>query len=650
MNMKPRFKILLLVLLALNVSFAQEKDEVLLTVDDEPIMTSEFLRVYNKNLDLVKDESQKDFDGYLKLFTEYQLKLKEAKRLKLDEDTKYQREFLRYKKQLTKNYLSENKVTDALVKEAYERNSFDVNASHVLVRLDGNAKDTIEAYNQVLKLRERVLKEGFDTVKADVHNGQTIFLEDLGYFSAFKMVYDFETAAYNTPKGEISMPFRTQFGYHVVKVNDKRPSRGTITAAHIMIALQQKDSLLNPEERINDIYKKLQQGEKFESLAKQFSDDKSSARNGGKLSSFKSGQLSSTIFEDHAFALKNDGDISQPFKSEYGWHIVKRISLEPIQSFEELKPTIESKVKRDSRSQLINEAMVDELKKRYEISYNSEAKKYFTPLLDNNYFTRSWRLPEDFDKDKIVFTIGNRSFTYGEFGHHLMSAQRNYANKKGDFSVIVDNEFDKFFENSILQYREDNLELENEDFANILKEYRDGLLLFDLMEKEIWNKASKDTVGLEAFYQKHKAKYQWSDRVDVVIATSANEDYAKKALKMMKKGKSEEEIKKALDTDSQKNIIFTKGVFNTNDPKLPANLKIEQGVSEIYSHNDAFHVIDVKSVLPAGNKTLEEAKGNVINDYQTEIEANWINSLHKRFKVELNEKALEKVKTKIKNQ
>ncbi|MAB49873.1 MAG: peptidylprolyl isomerase [Flavobacteriaceae bacterium] len=648
--MKPRFKILLLVLLALNVSFAQEKDEVLLTVDDKPIMTSEFLRVYNKNLDLVKDESQKDVDGYLKLFTEYQLKLKEAKRLKLDEDTKYQREFLRYKKQLTKNYLSENKVTDALVKEAYERNSFDVNASHVLVRLDGNAKDTIEAYNQVLKLRERVLKEGFDTVKADVHNGQTIFLEDLGYFSAFKMVYDFETAAYNTPKGEISMPFRTQFGYHVVKVNDKRPSRGTITAAHIMIALQQKDSLLNPEERINDIYKKLQQGEKFESLAKQFSDDKSSARNGGKLSSFKSGQLSSTIFEDHAFALKNDGDISQPFKSEYGWHIVKRISLEPIQSFEELKPTIESKVKRDSRSQLINEAMVDELKKRYEISYNSEAKKYFTPLLDDNYFTRSWRLPEDFDKDKIVFTIGNRSFTYGEFGHHLMSAQRNYANKKGDFSVIVDNEFDKFFENSILQYREDNLELENEDFANILKEYRDGLLLFDLMEKEIWNKASKDTVGLEAFYQKHKAKYQWSDRVDVVIATSANEDYAKKALKMMKKGKSEEEIKKALDTDSQKNIIFTKGVFNTNDPKLPANLKIEQGVSEIYSHNDAFHVIDVKSVLPAGNKTLEEAKGNVINDYQTEIEANWINSLHKRFKVELNEKALEKVKTKIKNQ
>lgn len=648
--MKLRFKCLLLVLIALNVTFAQEKDEVLLEVDGEPVMTSEFLRVYNKNLDLVKDESQKDVDGYLKLFTEYQLKLKEAKRLKLDEDTKYQREFLRYKKQLTKNYLSENKVTDALVQEAYERNNYDVNAAHVLVRLDGNAKDTLKAYNQVLKLRERVLEEGFDAVKASAHNGQSVFLEDLGYFSAFKMVYDFETAAFNTPKGEISMPFRTQFGYHVVMVKDKRKSRGTITAAHIMIALQQNDTLLNPEERINDIYKKLQQGEKFESLAKQFSDDKSSARNGGKLSAFKSGQLSSTIFEDQAFALQNDNDISKPFKSEYGWHIVKRIAYEPIKSFEELKPEIESKVKRDSRSQLINEAMVDALKKRYQISYNPEAKKYFTSLLNENYFARSWRLPEDFEIDKTVFTIGNQSFSYEAFGRHLMSAQRNYVNKKGDFSVVIDKEFDKFFETSILKYREDNLEFENKDFADILKEYRDGLLLFDLMEKEIWNKASKDSVGLEAYYQKHKSKYQWSDRVDVVIATAANEDYAKKALKMMKKGKSEQDIKKALDKDGKKNIIFTKGTYNTNDPKLPSNLKIEQGVSEIYSHNDAFHVIDIKAVLPAGIKTLEEAKGNVINDYQNEIEANWIDSLYKRFKVDVNKKALKKVKAKINNQ
>lgn len=201
-------KCLLLVFFALNFSFSQDKDDVLLKVDGEPIMASEFLRVYNKNLDLVKDESQKDIDGYLKLFTEYQLKLKEAKRLKLHEDKKYQSEFSRYKKQLIKNYISENKVTDALVKEAYDRSNLDINASHILVRLDATTKDTLNAYNEVLALRERVLKEGFENVKAEMHNGNTIFIEDLGYFSAFKMVYDFESAAYNTPVGEISMPFR----------------------------------------------------------------------------------------------------------------------------------------------------------------------------------------------------------------------------------------------------------------------------------------------------------------------------------------------------------------------------------------------------------------------------------------------------------
>ncbi|WP_430467850.1 peptidylprolyl isomerase [Winogradskyella ouciana] len=648
--MKVKFKLMLLALLALNVSFSQEKDEVLLKVDGEPIMTSEFLRVYNKNLDLVKDESQKDVDGYLKLFTEYQLKLKEAKRLKLHEDANYQREFLRYKNQLTKNYLSENKVTEALVKEAYDRSNMDINASHVLVRLDENAKDTLNAYNEVLQLRERVLNEGFDAVKKDMHNGQTIFLEDLGYFSAFKMVYNFETAAFNTPKGEISMPFRTQFGYHVVKVNDKRPSRGTITAAHIMIALEQKDSLLNPEQRINDIYKKIQQGENFESLAKQFSDDKSSAKNGGKLTPFKSGQLSSTEFEDQAFALKNDGDISQPFKTEYGWHIVKRIELKPIQTFEELKPTLEARVKRDSRSKLINTAMVNELKKRYEISYNPEAKDYFESILSNDYFSRSWRLPEDFDKDKMVFTINDRPFTYNEFGRHLMSAQRTYGNKNVPFSVVVDKELDKFFERSILQYREDNLESENQDFANILKEYRDGLLLFDLMEKEVWNKASKDSVGLEAYYNKNKSKYQWNERVEVVMASSANEANAQKVLKMMKKGKSQEDINAELNTDSKKNIIFTKGTYDINDSKLPTSFEVKEGVSKIYDHNDAFHVFDVKAVLPAGNKSLEEAKGNVINDYQEQLEANWIDGLYKRFSVEVNEDVLQNVKSKIRNQ
>lgn len=647
--MTAKFKLLLLFLLVVQLTNAQDQDAVLLTVDGETIMTSEFLRVYNKNLDLVKDESQKDIDSYLKLFTEYQLKLKEAKRLELDEDPKYQREFLSYKKQLTKNYLSENKVTEDLVKEAYERNSYDINASHVLVRLDESVKDTTNVYDKISSLRERVLNEGFDKVKADAHDGTTIFVEDLGYFSAFKMVYDFESVAYNTPVGEVSKPFRTQFGYHVVKVNDKRPSRGTITAAHIMVGLNQKDSLLVPEERINEIYKKLSQGESFDALAKQFSDDKSSAKNGGTLSPFKSGQLSSVKFEDEAFGLVNDGEFSEPFLTDYGWHIVKRISLKPIKTYDELKPTLEARVKRDSRSKLINQAMVEELKGRYDIGYNEEAKSYFESIITDEYFSRSWRLPDSFEKDEVIFSINQRDFTYNEFGRHIMAAQRTYANKARPASEVVEKEYESFFESSILKYREDNLEMENQEFANILKEYRDGLLLFDLMEKEIWNKAAKDTVGLENYYEKNKTKYQWQERVDFVMASSADEDIATKVFKLMKRGKSQEEIENALNNDKEQNVIFTKGVYNTNDNRLPSDFNAMKGVSGVYNHNEAFHVINVNEILPAGTKTLKEAKGMVINDYQNEIETNWVNSLYDRFSIEVNKDALNAVKQLINN-
>ncbi len=639
-----KLRLLVVLFLFLQTFQAQEKDPILLTVDGQSIRSSEFIRVYNKNLDLVKDENQKNIDSYLKLFTEYQLKLREAKRLKLDEDPKYKREFMSYKKQLTKNYLSENKVTDELVREAYDRNSMDINASHVLVRLDEAVKDTVGVYNKILELRERLVNEGIDALKADVHDGKTVFVEDLGYFSAFKMVYDFESAAYNTEVGEVSQPFRTQFGYHVVKVNEKRPSRGTITAAHIMVSLKQKDSAVDPEKRINEIYKKLLQGEPFDALAKQFSDDKSSAKNGGKLSPFKSGQLSSTIFENEAFALKENNAISEPFKTQYGWHIVKRIKAQPIESFEELKPTIEAKVKRDSRSKLINQAMVEELIGRYDITYNEEAKPYFVSLISEDYFRRSWRLPEDFNKNEILFSINGGDYTYNDFGRHILSAQRLYASKPMPAKDLIDKEFASFFESTILRYREGNLEHENIEFANILKEYRDGLLLFDLMEKEIWNKASKDTLGLQEYYEKNKGNYQWEERLDFVMATTADAKKANKILKLMKKGKTNVEISEALNSDKKQNVIFTTAIYPSNDDRLPSDIKKEVGVSGVYDHNEAFHVIKINALLQAGPKTLKEAKGAVINDYQQEIESNWINGLYEKFQIDVNKDVLEEVR------
>lgn len=632
---------------ALSVNAQVTNNDILFTVDDEAISAEEFVRVYSKNLDLVQDEKQKDVDEYLKLFINYQLKLKEAKRLELDKNPKYIREFNNYKRQLTKNYMSESNVTDALVKEAYDRISYDVNITHILVKFDETERDTTSVYNQISALRDRALNEGFDKVRKEVHNGNTIFGEDLGYFSGFKMVYDFENVAFNTPIGEVSKPFRTQFGYHILRVKDKRASRGQVTVAHIMVANNQTDSTLLPEVRIKEIDQKLKQGESFESLAKQFSDDKSSANNGGKLVPFKSGQLSSTVFEDKAFELQEVDDITEPFKTEYGWHIVKLIKKTPLQPFNEIKSELQNRVKRDGRSKLINASLAKDLMTKFDVKESAEGFAYFKTIITDDYFKKSWAPSEGFENDKELISINEQSYNANRFASHLRSVQRQYFGKNLPIDYVLEKEYKAFLEKSVLDYHKNNLEKTNKEFANILKEYRDGLLLFDLMEKQIWNKASKDSVGLQNFYEANTSKYQWSNRVDVVIATSAKERDIKKVRAAFLDGKSQEDINTEFNTKKELKVIFTNGVKDVTDSKLPKDLEVKEGISKVYFHNNAYHVLNIKAVLPAGQKTLDEARGRVINDYQNQIENNWLEELKSRFNVTVDNAVLNKVKQQI---
>ena len=647
--MKLNVSLLLLWLTAFANAQVSSKD-VLFTVDEDQIKAEEFIRVYNKNLDLVKDESQKDIDGYLTLFVNYQLKVKEAKRKELDKDVKYVREFSSYKNQLVKNYLSDSKVTEALMKEAYDRMGYEIKASHILIRLEESETDTLKVYQELLKLRDRVIKEGFGPVKNDVHDGKTLFAEDLGYFSAFKMVYEFENAAYNTAVGDVSNPFRTRFGYHIVYVEDKRPSLGEVTVEHIMVTTNEQDSLANPEKRIYEIYKKISQGENFESLAKQFSDDKSSADNGGKLAPFSGGQLSAPEFEKVAFGLKNPDDISKPFKTNYGWHIVKLLDKKGIPSYEDVKFDIENKIQRDSRSTLINTSLANDLKETYEITVNPNANGYFESILNDNFFSRTWVLPKNFEKDQTLLTIGKDTINYDNFGQRLMSIQNVYVGQNMPFKRIIEKEFKNFEEDAILKYHEDNLEFENEEFAQILAEYRDGLLLFDLMEKEVWNAAASDSIGLQKFYTSHKDDYFWEDRVDVVIASSAKDRDIKTVAKLLKKGDSEENISKELNTDKEQKVIFTIGVKPSNDPSLPIEGVVRTGLSKIYQYNDAYHIVKVNALLPKTNKTFDEAKGKIISDYQNTLEANWLEALNERYEVKINADILQKVKSQIEQQ
>lgn len=630
------------------ISNAQISDsDSLLTISNQAVLANEFVRVYNKNLNLVQDASQKDLDSYLELFINYKLKLVEAKNLDYDKDPTYLKEFSSYKNQLTDAYLTDKKVTDALVREAYERTNNEVKAQHILILVDEVETDTLEAYSKIEKLRERFINEDFESLKKELHNGKSVFVEDLGYFSAFKMVYNFESAAYSTKVGEVSSPFRTRFGFHIVKVLEKRKSRGQAEVAHIMITNQQKDSTLVPKDRIQELHRLLLQGEDFSELAKQFSDDKSSSSLGGKLKPFKSGQINSEIFENTAFGLTNKEDISQPIQTKFGWHILKLIDRKSVEPFESLKPELETQVGKDSRSQLIKAKMLEQLIADYKLSNQNPNAENIESNLSFNSTQNVWEFSNNFDTTQPFLTIQNKTYGSQDFLEYLNKNQRA-VKKDWPINVIVQKQYASFLEQSVFQYKRDNLENENQEFANIINEYREGLLLFELMQDKIWDGAKNDSIGLQTFYNENKQNYVWPDRIEGSVARSSDSKYIKKVLKYWKNNKTNQVIDEALN-EAQQNVIFSNGELEIGHSALPKSFEFKTGLSKVIKENANYYVVNVTELKPSIQKTFEEAKGQLISDYQTELELKWIQELRSKYTVKVNQDVLSKVKLLISN-
>jgi len=652
--MKNFAHLVLFVLFSCNAIFAQmSENEILFTVDGAPVYVDEFKRVYNKNLDLVKDESQKDVDSYLELFINYKLKLKEARSLGYHEKPKYKRELANYRKQLAKNYLTDTEVTEALIKEAYDRTAYEIRASHILIRLQENAAaaDTLKVYNRLMDARKEIMGgKDFESVAKQYSEDPTVAENggDLGFFGGFKMVYDFEDAAYNTKVGELSQPFRTKFGFHLVKVSDKRKSVGELTVAHIMVSNKKSEDTLQekPFDRINDIYKKIQQGEDFETLAEQFSEDKASAKKGGLVNRFGKGQLMSDAFETAAFGLKEKGDITEPVQSDFGWHIIKLIDKHPVLSFNEMKKGLESKIKRGSRSKLITTAFKDKLKKQYNIPVNDKAISYFSSLLNADFYSRTWTIPESLIKDGSLATIGKKTITYNDFANYLLTSQKKMNTGK-PFNIIVRESYDEFIGNHVLGYHEEHLEEVNEDFRVIVEEYRDGLLLFDLMESEVWNAAKKDSIRLNDYFTKNAADYKWNVRAMAEVASSADKAVIAKVKKYLEKGWDTEKIKATINKKGKLNVIFTKDTMDMDHRALPKDFKFKEGVSDIYDYNKAHIVVKVDELIESSQKSFEEAKGAVLSDFQEYFEDNWIQTLRNKYKVSVDSQVMDKVRQEI---
>ena len=653
--MKISRLIIFVFLLTQSFLFAQNK-EVLFTIDNHPYYTDEFVRVYNKNLDLVKDDSQKDLDKYLELFLGYKLKVEKANKLGLQNSVTYQNELKSYRNQLSKNYVNDSKVTNELVQEAYNRMTKEVRASHILILVDEGAspEDTLKAFNKIKDIKNR-LNAGEDFVKVAQQFSEDPSVKenngDLGYFSAFRMVYPFENAAFNTNVGEVSKPFRTRFGYHLVKVVDKRDNRGEVSVAHIMIVKPSTpDAQLEAKAKqtIDDIYQKIQQGEGFESLANQFSEDKSSASKGGVLQRFGSGQLSSEEFENVAFSLQNKNDISKPFQSQFGWHIVKLIDKHPVLSLTDMKNELEEKVRKDERSLLITNSLAKKLRAKYPQTKDSKVLASVKKIITDDFYSQTWETPLNLkDYNKTILTINKSKQVSAVAFLNFIHVQQKSKIKTKPISKLVDELFEKFIDEQVTTYYNENLENEFPEFKYVMDEYRDGLLLFDLMDREIWTKAKTDTLGLSNYFKQNIQNYQWKKRFDANIFSSTDKDVIAKAKKFLEKGKSIDYIKEKLNKDGKINIMVKSGLFEEDYDILPQYTNLSKGVSNVVTKDQYHFVVEVKEVKQAEAKKLTDCTGKAVNDYQQYLESNWVNELRKEFDVKVNAAVFETIKKQL---
>ncbi|PQB03947.1 foldase protein PrsA [Aureitalea marina] len=628
---------------------AQQESDVLMTVGQMEITGREFLQVYQKNLNLVQDDQQRSMDGYMDLFVEYKLKVAEAYSMGLDTLPQYKKEFAKYEDQLARNYIYEDKMTDELVTEAYERGLEELDVDHILMLVGMNSlpQDTLKAYNKIESVRKKALAGENFTQLAKQYSEEPGAKETggkLGYISVFATVYPFESAAYQIEVGGVSKIVRTQFGYHILKVNDRRAKSPDLVVSHIMVSDRQDAGTVDPEQRIREVYAQFEQGEEFEGLARQYSEDKGSARNGGQLRPFGRGSLRSKIFETKAYQLSEIGAVSGPFKSEFGWHIIRLDSLIPVKTFEEQKEDIKNRISQGNRAKVLTQNLVDRVKDQYGFQ---RKQSYLEPAMNwvtDSVMKRSWKAtPLIRESDPVLFIIGDKPLRLSQYGAYLEQRQKRIKlpTQKGELLTQVYYEFEQL---EIERFVKSRLEEDNEEYALVVNEYREGLLIFEVMNRSVWNEARTDSLGLEKFFKKNKKNYRWEDRLEAEIFSASDGTVLEEVSNRLRSGENAEEIRAALNNSDKVKVLYTSGVYEAGDSRLPDSYQMKEGVSSVLSTEDNFVLVVGKSVLPAGPKSLEEARGQVLSDYQVKMEEDWMEQLRKRYPVEIDRQVFDQLK------
>ena len=655
-----------LFVLAINVTwlYGQEDDKrVLLTITGDPVTVSDFMHVYKKNNLNNEQNNPNAMRDYLDLYINFRLKVKEAMDMGLDTVSSFKKELEGYRKQLAQPYFVDEEIVNKLLNEAYDRKKIDIRASHILVKVDKNAlpADTLTAYQKALDIRQRIANgEDFGTVAADVSEDQSARdsqasqyrparkgnLGDLGYFTVFDMVYPFENAAYNTPVNQVSTPVRTDFGYHIIKVTDRQEALGQVQVAHIYISLapnsNHQDSLLK-KSRIDEAYQQLMNGVSFAEVVKNYSEDKQSVSTGGKLPWFGANRMVPEFIIE-VRNLKDTGDISKPFMTSFGWHIIKLLDRKKVGTFDEEKVALKSRLEKDARYKLSEESVLNRIKNEYGFKEYPKAKDAILPVLDSTLMKGEWDPAKAAGLDKPLFTLGDQKYTQQDLAKYIAEKQNKRIT---DINAFLQDTYSKFVFEKCYAYEDSRLEEKYPEFRMLMQEYHDGILLFDLTDKKVWSKAVKDTTGLRGFYNANPGKYMWEKRVNASILTVKNPKNVnmEQVSSLLEKNTPVDQILSQFNNDTTTNLTIETGKFPKGDNEYVDQVKWKTGLSTPVMAGDGQLVyVYIHDVLKPEPKTLDEARGLVTADYQTYLEQEWIKELKAKYPVTINQEVFATLK------
>ena len=629
-------------LLSFNTLIGQS-DQVLFTVNDHEVTVSEFDYIYNKNNGEEADYSKESLEEYLDLYTKFKLKVEKAKDMGLDTVKRLQNELEGYRKQLASSYLVDKEVSEKLIDEVLERSATDVEVSHIFVASPSSAS---------VQKREAAL-EKINTIYGELERGKSFsemakkFSEDkrsaikggqLGFYVAMLPAgfYQFENAMYTTPIGEYSKPVVSKLGHHIIKVSSKRPARGQMEVSHILIKKDAKKSTV----KIDSLYAELKKGQDFGKLATQFSEDPNTNTKAGYLGFFGINKFDKA-FEDAAFKLENDGDYSEPVETQFGFHIIKRHSKKVEDDIAKKRRKIQGSITKDERFAAAKKGLVEKIIEEVDLKQNKIALAKFTSTLNEEFYSYKWKVPEDIEDMDLLKIGDDYTKKLSDFAQYCKkdTKSRLRYNKTAPLEESVNDLYDRYLDERMLAYEESNLANKYPEFKSLMREYEEGILLFEATKMEVWDKASQDTVGLEKFYMENKDNYMWGERLeveDVVINTNDKKQLAK----ILKKAKKSDvaSLMSTYNKDGNEVISVEKRILQKESKGADMIPWGKVGAITDIESNEGVHTFTkVKSVIPDTNKTLKEARGYIIADYQDLLEQKWIAELKKSYKVNLNE-------------